>query len=102
MNVLIQVRVHKLQLRRATFVKERHGRAVLDGLLKVVNGNVIAENVFCSFLTGDERRAGEGEKQRLRQRRAHIQRQRVILAAVRLVREHNQVYLNKKTLPRRA
>jgi len=48
-------------------------------LLEVVNGNVIAENVFRPFFTGDERRAGEREKQRLGQRHAHIQRQRVIL-----------------------
>ena len=90
-NVLVQVRVDELQLRRAVLVEERDGRAVLDRLLKVVDGNVVAENLLRPFLAGDQRRAGEGEEQRLGQSRAHVQRQRVVLAAVRLVREHDHV-----------
>ena len=98
-DVLVQVRVHQLQLRRAVLVEERHGRAVLDGLLEVVDGNVIAEHLLRPFLAGDERRAGEGEEQRLRQRRAHVQRQRVVLAAVRLVGEHDHVRRGRRASP---
>ena len=90
-DVLVQVRVHELQLRRAVLVEERHGRAVLDRLLEVVDGDVIAEDLLRPLLAGDERRAGEGEEQRLGQRRAHVQRQRVVLAAVRLVGQHDHV-----------
>jgi len=90
-DVLVQVRVHQLQLRRAMLVEERHGRAVLDRLLEVVDGNVIAEDLLRAFLARDERRAGEGEEQRLGQRRAHVQRQHVVLAAVRLVRQDDHV-----------
>ena len=57
-------------------------------MLEVVDGNAIAEYVLWPFLAGDEWRAGEGEEQRFWQRCAHVQRQRVVLAAVRFVGEH--------------
>jgi len=47
-NVLVQVRVHELQLRRAVLVVKRHSRAVLDRLLEVVDRNVIAEHFLSS------------------------------------------------------
>ena len=73
------------------FVKKRHGCAILDRLLEIVNRNVIAENILRPFLARDERRAGEGEKQRLRQGRPHVQSQCVVLAAMRLVRQDDHV-----------
>jgi hypothetical protein len=90
-DVLVQIRVHELQLRRAVLVKQRHRRTVLDGLLEVVDGDVIAEYFLRPFLPDDERRAGERDENRLGQRRSHVQRQRVVLAAVRLVGEDNHV-----------
>ena len=63
-NVLIQVRVHELQFRRAILVKERHRRAVLDGLLEVVDGHVIAEHVLGALLSGQEGCAGKGHEDR--------------------------------------
>src|SRR3546814_6545334 len=44
-----------------------------------------------ALLARDQRRAGERQEHRLRQRGAHVQRQRVVLAAVRLVGEHDHV-----------
>jgi NifB/MoaA-like Fe-S oxidoreductase len=38
-DVLVQVRVHELQLRRAFLVEERHGRTALDRLLEVVESS---------------------------------------------------------------
>ena len=90
-DVVVEVRVDQLQLRRAVLVEERHRRAVLDRLLEVVDRDVVAEDLLRALLAGDQRRAGEGEEERLRQRRAHVQRQRVVLAAVRLVGEHDDV-----------
>ena len=83
--------IDQLQLRRAVLVEERHRRAVLDRLLEVVDRDVVAEDLPGALLAGDQRRAGEGEEQRLGQRGAHVQRQRVVLAAVRLVGEHDHV-----------
>ena len=90
-EVVVQVRVDELQLRRAVLVEQRHRRAVLDRLLEVVDRDVIAEDLLGPLLAGDQRRAGEGEEERLRQRGPHVQRQRVVLAAVRLVGQHDHV-----------
>ncbi len=90
-DLLVQVRVDELQLGRAVLVVERHRGAVLDRLLEVVDRDVVAEDLLRPFLARDQRRAGEGEEQRLWQRRAHVHRQRVVLTAVRLVGEHDHV-----------
>jgi hypothetical protein len=57
----------------------RYGSAVLNRSLEVEGGHVIAEHVLRPILAGDERRAGEGEEQRLGLRRAHVQRQRIVI-----------------------
>ena len=80
-----------MQLRRAVFIKQRHRCPILNRLLEVVDRNVIAENILCPFLTGNQWRAGEREKQRLGQRCAHIQREGVVLAAVRFVGKHDHI-----------
>jgi hypothetical protein len=44
-----------------------------------------------ALLPGDEGSAGEREEERLGQSRAHVQRQRIVLVAVRLVGQHYDV-----------
>jgi hypothetical protein len=90
-EVVVQVGIDELQLRCAVLVEEWNGGAVLDRLLKVVDRNVVAEDFLRAFLARDQRRAGESEELRFRQRRAHVERERVVLAAVCFVREHDDV-----------
>ncbi|MNJ33644.1 hypothetical protein D3C77_283310 [compost metagenome] len=90
-DVLVQVRVNKLQFWRAILVEQRHGGTVFDGLLEVIDRNVVAEDFFGAFFAGNERRAGKGQEHRLGQCRTHVQRQRVVLAAVRLVGQHDHI-----------
>ena len=63
-DVLVEVRVDELQFRRAVLVEQRHGGAVLDGLLEVVDRHVVAKNFLGAFLAGDQRRAGKGQEHR--------------------------------------
>ena len=79
-DVVVQIGIVELQLRRAVLVEERHRRAVLHRLLEVVDRHVIAEDLARALLARDQRRAGEGQEQRVGQRRAHVERQRVVLA----------------------
>ncbi len=45
LHVLVEVLVGQLQLGDAVLVEERHGRAVVDRLLEVVDADVIAEDL---------------------------------------------------------
>ena len=62
-DVVVQVGIDQLQLRRAVLVEQRHRRAVLDRLLEVVDRDVVAEDLLGALLAGDQRRAGEGQEQ---------------------------------------
>ena len=90
-DVVVEVGIDELQFRRAVLVEQRHGGAVFDGLLEVVDRDVVAEDFLGALLTGNQRRAGKGQEHRLGQRGAHVERQRVVLAAVRLVGQHDHV-----------
>ena len=90
-EVVVEVGIDKLQFGCAVRVEERHRGAVLHRLLEVVDRDVVAEDRARALLAGDERRAGEGEEDRPRQRAAHVERQRVVLAAVRFVGEHHDI-----------
>ncbi len=58
-DVFVQVWINQIQLRGAVLVEQRHCRTVFDTLLKIVNGNVVTEDLLGAFLTRDERGAGE-------------------------------------------
>ena len=60
-------------------------------MLEIVDRHVLAEDFACSFFTRDQGCAGEGEENRVRQRRAHVQRKRVVLRAVRFIGEDDHV-----------
>ncbi len=75
----------------AVLVVQRHGGAVVDRLLEVVDADVVAEDLARLLLAGDQRRAGEADEGGVGQGVAHVQRQRVVLAAVRLVGHHDDV-----------
>ncbi|MEJ6580527.1 MAG: hypothetical protein QNL68_12100 [Akkermansiaceae bacterium] len=90
-DLLVQLRVRDLQLLRPVLVVERHRRPVLHGLLEIIHAHVIAEDLTLPLLPGDQRGSRECYELRIRQRRAHVHRQRIVLAAVRLIRQHDDV-----------
>ena len=90
-DVVVEVGVDQLQLRRAVLVEQRHRRAVLHRLLEVVDRHVVAEDLLGALLAGNQRRSCEGQEGRLGHRRAHVERQRVVLAAMGLVIDHDDV-----------
>ena len=69
----------------AGLVVERHSGAVLDGPLEVVGGHVLAEDLPGDLVLLEERRSGEAEVARIRQRGAQVERQGPVLRPVRLV-----------------
>ena len=64
-NVFVEVGIDELQFRRAVLVEQRHGSAVLDGLLEVVDRYVITEHFPGAFLARNQRRARKSQEHRL-------------------------------------
>ncbi len=84
--------VDDLQLGDAVLVEERDGGAVLDRVAEVVGRDVVAEDLPRALhLALDQRRAGEAEEAGVGQRAAHVQGEGRVLAAVRLVGDHDHV-----------
>ena len=91
-DLVAQLLVRQVQLGQPALVIERHRRAIRDGLGEVVDRHVIAEHLARAlFLAGDERRAGEADKGGVRQRGAHVGGENVVLAAMRLVGDDDDV-----------
>ena len=91
LHVLVQVLVGQLQLGNPVLVVQRDRGPILDALREVVDADVVAEDLAGLLLVPHQRRAGEADEGRIRQRVAHVHRQRVVLAAVRLVGHHDDV-----------
>jgi hypothetical protein len=72
-------------------VIERDGSAVLDGVAEVVGADVVAELLLSQLLADDQRRAGETHERRVRQRPTHVQREGVVLAAMRLIGDDDDI-----------
>ena len=71
-----------------------HCGAVLHGALDVVDADVVAEHGARVRVLELDRRAGEADERGVRQRVAHVPREavdEVVLAAVRLVGDHDDV-----------
>ena len=82
------------ELGQPALVVDRHRGAVLHGALNVVDADVVAEHGARIGVRELDRRAGEADERRVRQRVAHVARKavdEVILAAVRLVGDHHDV-----------
>ena len=91
-QILIQVVIGELYLGDAVLVIQRHGGAVFNRAGKVVHAHIVAKHLARAFvITLDQRRAGKAQKARVRQRVAHVQRKNVVLAAVRLIGNHDHV-----------
>src|SRR5665213_170159 len=58
-EIVVEVGVVEMKLRRTVLVVKRHRRAILDRLLEVVNGDVVAEEIPSPLLANNEWRAGE-------------------------------------------
>ena len=84
----------QLQLRQPALVVDGHRRAIDDGALDVVDADVVAEHRARVGVGLLDRRAGEADERRVRQRVAHVPREavdEVVLAAVRLVGDDDDV-----------
>ena len=75
-------------VRRAAFVEDLQGRAVVHGVHQLVGVDVLAEalhGALRAVLLGDQRRAGEGDARRVREGLEEIVAEIGALRAVRLV-----------------
>jgi hypothetical protein len=82
------------QLREPALVVDRHRGAVLDRALDVVHADVVAEHRPRVGILQLDRGAGEADEGRMGQRITHVPREavdEVVLAAVRLVGDHDDV-----------
>jgi vacuolar-type H+-ATPase catalytic subunit A/Vma1 len=66
-------------------------RAISDRLREVVGADVVPEHLPRKFLANHQRRAGKAYKGGVRQRAAHVRRELIILTAVRLVSDDDNV-----------
>ena len=90
-HVFVQLLVGELQLRDPVLVVEGHRGPVFHGLTEVIDAHVVAEDLASLLLAHDERGAGEGEEGGPGQGRAHVERQGVVLAAVGLVGDDDDI-----------
>ena len=84
-DLLVDVLRGDVQLLPARVVVERNRRAVIDGTLEVVLGDVVAEHLLRQLVALEERRAREADVPGVRQGVAHVERKESVLRAVRLV-----------------
>ena len=91
LDVGVEGGVGELQFGDAVLVVERDGGAVFDGLAEVVDADVVAEDIAGLLLPDDQRGAGEGEEGGLGQGAAHVGGELVVLAAVRLIGDDDDV-----------
>ena len=75
----------------ALLVEQRHGGVVVHRLPEVVLGDVVAEPRVRLPLAAEERRAGEGEVLRVGEPRPHVLGEGLVLRAVGLVHDHDDV-----------
>ena len=87
----VQVADRHAELVAAGVVVQRHRGLVLDRPLEVVGGDVIAEHPPGDLVVLEQRRAGKADVAGVRQGVAHVQRQRAVLRAVRLVGDDDDV-----------
>jgi hypothetical protein len=63
----------------------------VDRLFETVDAHIVAEHLARALLASQQRRAGKADEGRVGQRGAHIEGEGVVLAAVRLVGNHDDV-----------
>ena len=84
----------EIELGQPALVVDGHGGPVLDRALDVVDRDVVAEDGAGVAVCQLQRRARKGDEGRVRQRIAHVPGEavdEVVLAAVRLIRYHDDV-----------
>ena len=87
------------ELCQPALVEDRHGRAILDGALDVVDADVVAEHRAGVGVLQFDGRAGEADERGVRERVAHVAGEavdEVVLAAVRLVGDDDDVPAHRK------
>lgn len=88
---LAQIFVLDQHFRHPFLVEQRHGRAIVGGLLEVVFTDVIPEPGIGLAAPPQKRRAGKGQILGLGQAGSHVFRKRFILGTVGLVHHHDDV-----------
>ena len=91
---LWQRRRIKRKLRYAAFVVDRHRGLIRHRALNIVDADVVTKHRAGIGISLLDRRTGEPNEGRIRQRIAHIAREpidEVVLAAMRLVSDHDDV-----------
>src|SRR5699024_5914746 len=96
-QLFVDMLVGELQLGDAVLVVKRHGSTVFNRLLKIIGAHIVAEDLACFLiLSFDQRRSGKAQKSRIGQGLAHIHGQLVVLGAVGLVGDDNNVIIGAK------
>ena len=54
-DVVIEGRILQSKFRRPVVVEQANGGVIFDGLLKVVDGDVVAKDILGALLAGDQR-----------------------------------------------
>ena len=90
-DAVVQVGPRHAELLAPVLVDELDGGAVLLGPLEVVARDVIPEDALRDLVLPEQRRAGEADEGRVRQREAHVARQPARLCAMRLVGDDDDV-----------
>ena len=92
-----QLFIGEMQLGKTAFVIKRDCRAIGYGLREIVDRDVITEDLAGAFLLPcDQRGSGEADEGRIRQSGAHVGREDVVLAAMRLVGDDDDVAAGRK------
>src|SRR5699024_7664431 len=93
-QLFVDMLIGKLQLRNAILIVERHRSPVLNGLLKIIGAHVIPEHLArFLILPFNQRRAGKAQESRVGQGFTHIHGQLVVLGAMGLVGDDNNIII---------
>src|SRR5207253_11258331 len=80
-----------LKLRDAVLVIERYRGMIGLRRGEVIDRHILTKDLACLFLPRDQRRAGEPKEASIWKGVAHVEGERVVLGAVRLIGDHYQV-----------
>src|SRR4029077_18682692 len=90
-KVVTEVWIGNLNLRDAVLVVELDSRVIGGGCSEVVDRDIVAKHLTSALLASDQRRAGEAQEAGVWERVSHVEREDVVLCAVRLVGDHDYV-----------
>lgn len=90
-ELLIELGILDAQLVGTVLVEERNRRAVLHRAVEVIDGNIAAEGATGEVVVFEDRRAGEADPGRRRQKPHHVLGADAVVGTVRLVGQDNDI-----------